>query len=359
MFESLRKIFSNRFVIVFSHFAAWALVLSLPFFFNWQKPPFMKDEMPQLPPIPPMIPNFEHLLWITTVSNMVLILLFYLNYYVFIPKILYRKSISYYIFALIGCLIVFWGLRNLIQNFIARNDPFFFPFFAIFIPVAFILALSLALRVTSDRLREERERKEQETENLKSELSFLRSQISPHFLFNIMNNLVALNRKKSDLVEPTLIKLSQLMRYMLYDSDEKKVSIDREIEYLESYIDLQKLRFSKDFNIVFEKNVTDAEGGQIEPMLLIPFVENAFKHGTGSVENPKIHIQLVYNNKILIFNVFNKFDPLSMETKDSSSGIGLRNVSRRLTLLYGNNHSLKVAPEGNMFKVELTITIPN
>lgn len=355
MFESFRKVFSNRFVLVFSHFAAWALVLSLPFFGNWQKPPFMKMPLREGMPPPQMMPNFEHFLWITTISNIVLILFFYLNYYVFVPKILYRKSVSYYIFTLIGSLVAFLGLRNLLQYLIAGNNTLILPFFVAFIPIAFILALSLALRVTSDRLREERERKEQETENLKSELSFLRSQISPHFLFNIMNNLVSLNRKKSDLVEPTLIKLSQLMRYMLYDSDEKKVSIEREIEYLESYIDLQKLRFNQNFDIAFDKNVSDTEGGQIEPMLLIPFVENAFKHGTSMIEKPMIHISILQNNKKLIFKVLNKFDPLSMDTKDTDSGIGLRNVSRRLALLYGTQHSLKAAPEGDIFKVELII----
>lgn len=231
------------------------------------------------------------------------------------------------------------------------------PLFASILPASFILAVSLALRVTSDRLREQRERQERETENLKSELSFLRSQISPHFLFNIMNNLVSLNRKKSELVEPTLIKLSQLMRYMLYESDDKKVNIENEISYLENYIDLQKLRFGNTLEVIFNKNIVDTEGGEIEPMLLIPFVENAFKHGTGMVLNPFIKIDFEYKKGVLDFKIENKYDPLSTETKDADSGIGLKNVSRRLALLYGENHVLNIQPEGGIFKVHLNIRI--
>jgi two-component system, LytTR family, sensor kinase len=94
-------------------------------------------------------------------------------------------------------------------------------------------------------------------------------------------------------------------------------------------------------------------------MLLIPFVENAFKHGTGMIQNPVIKINLLFEHNELIFSVLNKYDPLSIEAKDSDSGIGLKNVSRRLTLLYGKNHSLSAAPDGDMFKVNLKIKIPN
>src|SRR5205085_7019396 len=112
---------------------------------------------------------------------------------------------------------------------------------------------------------------------LKSELSFLRSQISPHFMFNVINNIVALARKKSDLVEPSLIQLSQLMRYFLYDSNAEKVPLEKEVKYLENYIALQQQRIG---NNIIKLNISGVHGGyEIEPMLLIPFVENAFKHG--------------------------------------------------------------------------------
>jgi two-component system, LytTR family, sensor kinase len=355
MIDSIKRVFSNRVVIIFTHIAIWSLFLMLPLLMRFRTPPPMHFRKDMPAPMPNDFPNFEQFV----VFSLVLIVFFYLNYYFLIPKILYRNKLGFYIICLLACFFVHHYSGQLFRYMMMGNNEREFPLFATILPVGFVLAVSLALRVTSDRLREDRERKEQETENLKSELSFLRSQISPHFLFNIMNNLVALNRKKSELVEPTLIKLSQLMRYMLYNSDEKKVSIEREIEYLESYIDLQKLRFGNILEVIFEKKGTDTEGGEIEPMLLIPFVENAFKHGTGMIQNPVIKINLLFEHNELIFSVLNKYNPLSIEAKDSDSGIGLKNVSRRLTLLYGKNHSLSAAPDGDMFNVNLKIKIPN
>jgi LytS/YehU family sensor histidine kinase len=168
--------------------------------------------------------------------------------------------------------------------------------------------------------------------------------------------MVSLARKKSDILEPSLIKLSSLMRYMLYETNEEKVSLEKEIDYLHSYIDLQQQRFGKKLTV----NVTiDAVDGQyqIEPMLLIPFVENAFKHGTGLIEDSIIEIDLSAQRNILQFTVRNKYDPLSKDIKDVSSGIGLNNVMRRLNLLYANKHTLLITKENNWFVVSLQIKI--
>lgn len=210
--------------------------------------------------------------------------------------------------------------------------------------------------MTRDRLRADKLAKENENENLKTELSLLRSQVSPHFMFNVLNNMVSLARKKSDILEPSLIKLSSLMRYMLYETNEEKVSLEKEIDYLHSYIDLQQQRFGKKLTV----NVTiDAVDGQyqIEPMLLVPFVENAFKHGTGLIEDSIIEINLSAQRNILQFTVRNKYDPLSKDIKDTSSGIGLNNVMRRLNLLYANEHTLLITKENNWFVVSLQIKI--
>ena len=206
-----------------------------------------------------------------------------------------------------------------------------------------------------DRIEETRRIKERETENLKTELSFLRSQVSPHFMFNIMNNMVALARKKSDLLEPSLIKLSSLLRYMLYETDEK-VSLQKEVEYLQSYIDLQRQRFGN--NLKIKACMERLDGNyEIEPMLLIPFVENAFKHGTGLIENPEIDIELKVEKNILSFSVRNTFDDVGSEMKDKSSGIGLGNVQRRLALLYQDKHSLLITKQNNWFVASLQIVL--
>src|SRR5262245_2403469 len=157
-------------------------------------------------------------------------------------------------------------------------------------------------------------------------------------MFNVLNNMVALARKKSDQLEPSLIKLSSLMRYMVYEADEEKVPLEKEKEYLESYIDLQKQRFGK--NVEFKVCLNDIDDRyEIEPMLLIPFVENAIKHGTGFIENAQIDIDLKAKNNILHFLVRNRYNHSSEEVKDKTSGVGLVNVKRRLNLLYDKNHT--------------------
>ena len=146
------------------------------------------------------------------------------------------------------------------------------------------------------------------------------------------------------------------MRYMLYETDEEKVSLEKETEYLQSYIDLQRQRFSKKVII----NVTLLPADKLydnEPMLLIPFVENAFKHGTGMIDNAQIDINLKAANNMLHFTVSNKYNPDSSEIKDKASGIGLVNVQRRLNLLYPGQHQLSITKNDGQFVVSLQINI--
>jgi sensor histidine kinase YesM len=189
------------------------------------------------------------------------------------------------------------------------------------------------------------------------ELKFLRSQISPHFLFNILTNLVSLARKKSDHLETSLLMLSDLMRYMLYDAG-KKISLQQEVVFLESYVALQKLRFGRDVNIAFNVDLPhSATNYSIEPMLLIPFAENAFKHGTGYVDQPFIDINLSTKENVLFFQVKNKFDQETDTSKDEISGIGLSNVRSRLALLYPGTHDLVIHTDRDLFSIHLTLKL--
>ena len=288
--------------------------------------------------------------------NVVLIVFFYVNMYWLVPHILTRKNWMVYAGAIVLCFLVVLGLNRLIDFALVRDDfrpgrPLYFTT----INFLLVFGLSTALRLTSDRIQFEREREQRENENLKSELSLLRSQISPHFMFNVLNSLASLARKKSDQLEPVIIQLSQLMRYMLYDAGDKRMSIDQEIDYLANYIDLQKLRFGNDIAITFNKQVIRGDLA-IEPMLLIPFVENAFKHGTGLVMDPAIHIDLSADERTLAFIVRNKFSQ-AVQAKDPSSGIGIQNVRRRLDLLYKDKHLLALSQEGSWFKVELKLIL--
>jgi len=169
------------------------------------------------------------------------------------------------------------------------------------------IATAIIFRIVSDRIRFERLEKEARAEHLSFQLKFLRSQVSPHFLFNMMSNMVSLARQKSDILEPSLIKLSELLRYMLYESQEEKISISKEMEHLENYTDLQKLRFGDDVNVKLKIN-NDCPECLIEPMLLIPFIENAFKHGIGLQENAYIYITITILKNKLQFSCVNNYN---------------------------------------------------
>ena len=344
------------------HIGLWALVIGIPMIFDssaGSSADIRREIQKQLEEEIQLqsISNLNHVFYL------VLILLFYVNYSFLIPKIFYPKGLKKYIGALILDYVFFsFVMLAVVKFFDVKFAP---PLYIFILPFTLINAISLAIRVTATRMEEERHKQVYENEALKSELSFLRSQISPHFLFNIMNSIVAMSRVKPELVEPTLIQLSQLMRYMLYESDEKKVPIEKEIEYLENYIALQKMRFGTSILIQVDKKmdenglntegVSDRSNRNIEPMLLIPFVENAFKHGVGMIRQPVIKIEIELKGNRLIFNVLNKFNTVSEEEKDFDSGIGLKNVRRRLELVYGSNHTLKAEAEGDVFVVNLTI----
>ncbi len=290
--------------------------------------------------------------------------LFYFNTEFLLRKILKKRGVLIYIILLvISLLVMLWFHEELFK--------WFFPEMAngggqrgngfrrgtslrIIFQLLFIVAIGISYRFLSDNMTDQEVKKEEENERLKSELSFLRSQISPHFMFNVLNSIVSLSRRKPEMVEPVVIKLSELMRYMIYETSDSKVSIDKEFSYLESYIELQRLRFGNDIKIDFKHNLSSSPSS-IEPMLLIPFVENAFKHGVGMVQNPSIDIELNDDKKSLFFSVRNQVSKQNSEIKDESSGIGLANVRRRLELLYPDQHELNIHEKEDSYLIELKI----
>jgi LytS/YehU family sensor histidine kinase len=249
-------------------------------------------------------------------------------------------------------------LHGILFGYLVKSKHFNLMYSSLYnsIPFLFTITVSIVYRYLKDNLKENAILKEKQAENLKTELSFLRSQISPHFLFNVLNNIVALVRIKSDELEPSIMKLSSILQYMLYETDEENVSLSNEIEYLRSYIDLQKQRFgiklSTQITFTIEEN-----WHRIEPMLLIPFIENAFKHGFSNIQNPEINIELTVKNNVLEFSVKNKFNANSEEVKDKTSGIGLVNVKRRLELLYGEKQQLYISKQDDWFTILLRLNL--
>ena len=193
-------------------------------------------------------------------------------------------------------------------------------------------------------------------EKQSGELALLRSQINPHFLFNTLNNIYSLVYKKSDDAPEAVMKMSSIMRYMLYDATTDNVLLEKEIEYLKSFIELEKLRIRhKDF---VEINISgNVEGRTIAPMLLIPFVENAFKHGSRNVTQPGIRINLELSGQQIQFNVSNFIRKNPAATKDQVGGVGLNNIRRRLNLLYPGKHRLEIRTVNEMYIVQLTLWI--
>lgn len=186
------------------------------------------------------------------------------------------------------------------------------------------------------------------------ELKFLKMQIHPHFLFNTLNTLYGFALKKSDDAPEMILKLSNLLDYILYQVDKPLVFLEDEINHIENYISLEKIRFQESLSINFIKE-TDLKNIQIAPMLLLPFVENAFKHGSQINDVLKINIFLKTTNDFLFFEINNS-------TKNNSTlkkGIGLDNIRKRLNMLYNNKHQLNIARNENLFTVQLKISLKN
>jgi len=191
-------------------------------------------------------------------------------------------------------------------------------------------------------------------EHAKAELALLKSKVDPHFFFNTLNNLYGLAVEKSEKAPDVILKLSEIMRYVIYDSSDERVSLNKEVEYLEKYIELFKIRFHKKVDISFSSEI-DNENELIAPLILNVFIENAFKHGAEQlIENAFIHIKLTAKKGVLNFLVKNNFKRKKDNTK---SGIGLTNLQKRLKLIYPKKHQLVLQKDESLFTANLTIDL--
>ncbi|MCY7329570.1 MAG: histidine kinase [Saprospiraceae bacterium] len=193
-------------------------------------------------------------------------------------------------------------------------------------------------------------------EKLQSELSFLRAQTNPHFLFNTLNNLYVLARKKSDKTADAIMMLSKIMRFVLYDCRAPRISVADEAKVIQDYIELEKLRYNDRLTVRYTKALEDPHTA-IAPLLLLPFVENSFKHGANSTTGKaEIHIDLNLQRNVLIFKIENTAE-IGAEPSTLNGGIGLKNVQRQLDLLYPGRHELTTKREDGWFRAELKIEL--
>jgi len=280
----------------------------------------------------------------------------YLNIYWIIPEFLIKKRYAYFILILI-ILTVVWGAviayvepwidRNLF-NQIEEESNISNGIFG----MVFIILISTLINLSYKSFVQISKIKQIENDQLHLELSSLKNQINPHFFFNTLNNLYALSLEKSDETPLVILKLSEMMRYTIYDCKESKVSISGEISYLENFIALQKVRHHKRGIITFKKEINNPNA-KVAPMILIVFLENAFKHGLDLMEKDAIiNLNLKMNANSLHFYIENNF---THSENIHEAGIGLENVKRRLSLIYPNTHELKIVKNSNLFCVDLKI----
>ncbi len=291
----------------------------------------------------------------------------YLNFYIF-EKFFFRKQ--YFIYAILLILIIFiftvTGFSLLPDEIRGKGSLTGFSIY-----IMFFIFVTTALKIGKRGLKQNMLYQELQAKHFQTELNLLKSQIHPHFLFNTLNNLFSMAKKQDDQSTANgIAKLAHLMRYMIYDSSVDRICLQKEIEQINSFLELQKLRFTPDDDIKIDFEVVGrVDNIFIPPMLLIPFIENAFKHSV-SLENPThIDINIKTENESISFsvkntvnqykNTVNKYKNTLNQYKnnleENDSGLGLSNVKRRLELLYPDTHNLKISDNGEFYQVSLQL----
>jgi sensor histidine kinase YesM len=312
--------------------------------------------------------------------NILLMGLFYLNLFYFTPKLLPKNGVSVFLFVIILSVLII-SITNLYIHE-SLTEPFkgphrqphlpdhhfdlehsgppkprimlAGPFFSSLLITSMVATISTLIVMWNNWTQARENEQERTLQKVAAELSVLKLQISPHFLFNTLNNIRWLVRSKSDQAEEAVVKLSQLLRYILYQTNHDKVSLLQEVEHLQDFFSLQQIRLSNNDSVNFECNGV-IENQMIVPLLFIPIAENFFKYGEfeGDSKNQFIitinasHLKLETSNKIII----------QREREKESSGIGLANVKKRLALHYPDRYIIKYAEENGWFKLEMEIIL--
>jgi two-component system LytT family sensor kinase len=305
--------------------------------------------------------------WATT--GLVIVPIYLVNVYYLIPKFLIPgKYVAYAGILILGAIVTV--LINGQIHLLALSPEFLVPggrvpgggsaTRIILFPLTMSLALGTSFEMIINWEIQRREKAQIEREKMAAELSFLKSQMNPHFLFNSLNNIYALAEQRSDKTGEAVLMLSSLMRYMLYGSNNGRTQLSKEIECIENYIAIQKMRISTSEEIRIAFKVSGGTvNSKIEPLILLPFVENAFKHGVSYNQRSEVLIDIDVNRNVLDLNVRNtkRLDATSKKLTENESGIGLNNIKRRLELLYPGKHELSIQDGKDYFEARLRIEL--
>ena len=307
--------------------------------------------------------------WYSLKSNLIEfplnIVITYFTIYYLIPKYILKKKYLQFFLLFVFSLGLFYLTRtglnyilvteNIWPEAQGNQEPFtVIHIVELVIGAIYVIALVSAIKLTYDWVNEKKRNDDLQRMQLETELNFLKSQIQPHFFFNTLNNLYALVIKQSPNAPNVVMKLSEIMQYVLYEVKEPKISLMKSINYLYSYLELEKLRYGDRVKseISIDGSIDDIE---IPPLLFLPFIENCFKHGTKHHEDIKVRIDFVVKDNFLYFTVANNF--VKQDENTAKHGIGLKNVKRRLQLLYGSDYSLKTKSKENEYIVNLKLPL--
>ena len=357
------KTVRHKLLVIFTHIVLWGLFLILPLFIYRIRIPDVRFFYREI------------------INKAFLIALFYFNFYYLLPRLFKNRRIFSYVFSLVAALAFLCAQQLILETYFlklyaGRFDRFYpgrpsdsvpSPFFRNRSPqMVYIITLQNALssgivilllsgfiKLAHSLFISEKQKKILENERLNAELNFLKLQINPHFLFNTLNSIYSQAHFKSEQTEHSILKFSRIMRYVLYDSTAEKISLSQDLEYISNYIDLQKLRLSKNITIHYDVSGT-VNGLVIAPLLLITFIENAFKHGISYTAPSEIKIAIAVTGNQLLLTVGNA---ITQSSRESSGGVGLINAQRRLNVLYPGRHMLNVVENDHLHFVNLKIEL--
>lgn len=353
----MKNWFVNKYLRILYHIAGWILLYMLP---------------PVVLQVPLKLPsNFgDYMYW------SIVVICFYINYLWLIPRYLSkRKFATYFLFILLMLVFTYSanevyirsvhhkervtriqsGEKKSPASIQKKKRPRFRGYNSALFCFA-VLALGTSIRVTENWYENEKQRKEMQNQKLGAELSLLKSQINPHFFFNTLNSIYSLAIVKSDKTPEAIIKLSEIMRYIIYDTERNLVPLSKEIEYITNYIELQRLRLSMQVKVVFDVQVGNEEA-LIEPLLLLPFIENAFKHGVDNEKGGTINIDIRLKDNMLKLHTENPLVEESPSPKTGASGLGMNNTIKRLNLLYQDNFTLSSGSVGDKYITDLVLKL--
>lgn len=337
---------------IFIHIFAWIGILSLPFLLS---PKADFDPRHNIYPKPEVAYD-----WGITITSVLVMLFFYLNTYVLIPKLYLRKKTAFYIFSLLFFAVLVCILNIFIMHYVDGSKMDFVKTIPLAIPRIFfiffiVVMISFALKINFQWRKTEQVKDRFERDKLNAELSYLKAQINPHFLFNTLNSIYTLSVKKSDDTPDAIIKLSKLMRYVISEAHQEFVPLSKEIAYIESYIELEKIRLSNTTQVDYSCT-GDLLDLKIAPLILISFIENAFKYGISAQEPSFISINIKVKDDDFHLQVKNKIVRRPNKS-NASTGIGIENSRTRLKMIYADNYFLDLKENEEIFETALKIKL--